>query len=301
MTDVEVNPLADPNLPMPDWLQAGSYSANQDRYVIEAVWPTSGVLAGMAVGARGAGANMSVDIAAGSAVVHGTDIANQGNYLCRLLATTNVVVGAAPGVGLTRIDLVVVQVTDPTATGTGTAGWTVVVVPGTPASSPSPPAVPASSTPLAQVRVPNGTAQITAAQITDTRFFLQQLAKPARARGVQGIGMNAPSNTPTTLATLALPPITYPCTLVVRAMGQYGFSTGVSSTDIVIADGATIILVPATKLTLRFDTASNWYGFAAYATAVYSAGAAPNVTVAATSAGVNCNFQFALEWELIAT
>ena len=205
MTDVEVNPLADPNLPMPDWLQAGSYSANQDRYLIEAVWPTSGVLTGMVVAPRGAGANMSVDVGPGAAVAHGTDIANQGSYLCRLLATSNVApIGAAPGVGLSRIDLIVAQVTDPVATGTGTAGWTLAVVPGTQASSPSPPATPPSAVVLAQISVPNGTAQITAAQITDARTMLAQPGavppKTGRLASTTGTGSSPPvgsSVTPT--------------------------------------------------------------------------------------------------------
>jgi hypothetical protein len=289
------------NLPVPDWLQAGSYSANMDRYLIEAIWPTGGTITGMTVGPRGAGANMSVDVAAGSAVVHGSDIANQASYLCRLLGTTNALIGAAPGAGLNRIDLVVAQVVDPAALGSGTAGWVLAVVPGTAAASPVPPAVPASALALAQVSVPTGTASILAANITDLRNPVPQLAKPTVVRGYQGFNLSAPADAATTLATLALPAITYPCRLIVRAFGVYGFSGGISVADFTISDGATLILVPATKQTLRFDTSGVWYGFSAYATATYARGAVPNIIAQGHPAGTNCWFQAALEWELVAT
>jgi hypothetical protein len=181
--------VVDASLPPPNWLQALSYSANIDRYLIDAAWGQSGVLAGLAVSQRAAGANMSVDVAAGQAVVAGTDAANQASYLVRLLAAYNVPVAAAPPAGQTRIDLIVAAVNDPAATGTGTAGWGFSDVQGVPASSnPDVPATPASSVVLAQVTVAAGTASITGALITDRRTILARLNRAFPA--VTGAGVN---------------------------------------------------------------------------------------------------------------
>ena len=66
------------------------------------------------VSPRAAGANFTVDVATGRAVVAGDDEADQGSYLIESDAVVNVgPFGAAPGSG-GRIDLVVLQVNDPT-------------------------------------------------------------------------------------------------------------------------------------------------------------------------------------------
>jgi hypothetical protein len=171
----------DGTLPPPDWLQALSYSANVDRYLIEGVWPNAagGVLNGLVVAPHAAGANMTVDVAAGVAVCHGTDATAQGSYLCRLLSTYNVgPVPAAPPAGQSRLDRVVLQVNDPAATGTGTAGWGFGIVAGTPATSnPALPPAPPSSVTLATLAIAAGTVSVGAAQITDARSQLQQLVR----------------------------------------------------------------------------------------------------------------------------
>jgi hypothetical protein len=125
----------------------------------------------MAVTQRAAGANMSVDVAAGAVVIAGTDSANQGKYVGKLTAPVNVAIAAAPGAGLTRIDLVYARVFDTAAIG-GTLDELTVEKPltGTAvASGPVPPALPASSEALAQIAVAAGTASITNALITDRR------------------------------------------------------------------------------------------------------------------------------------
>lgn len=70
-----------------------------------------------------------------------------------------VTIGAAPSSPNNRIDLVVVDA------GTGVAS----AIAGTPAGSPSPPALPAGKRQICQVSVPNGTVAIAAANITDLR------------------------------------------------------------------------------------------------------------------------------------
>jgi len=166
----------------PLWMQALTYPAGVDRDLIDATFPNPGVIAaaGLAVTQRGAGANMSVDVAAGLVVVAGTDIAGQGKYLGKVNSTVNVVVGAAPGAGLTRVDLVHAHMTDGTVVGGGTNAMAVQILAGTAVSSnPVPPAVPASSEALANITVASGTAAVTNAMIADRR-------RRAQGQRVQG-------------------------------------------------------------------------------------------------------------------
>ena len=57
MSDVTIDHL-------PLWMQAGVYPARVDRALIDAIW-NEGVLRGMTVVQRQAGANMSVDVTSG--------------------------------------------------------------------------------------------------------------------------------------------------------------------------------------------------------------------------------------------
>ena len=83
-----------------------------------------------------------------------------GVQTCALpILQTTVTIGTAPASPNNRIDLVVIDA------GTGAAS----VVAGTPASSPSAPAIPAGKRQICQVSVPNGTSAIAANQITDLR------------------------------------------------------------------------------------------------------------------------------------
>jgi hypothetical protein len=174
MTDVE--PLAAADYDAPLWLQALTYPGGVDRDLIDAVFTAAGVIGSgdLLVAPRGAGPNMSVDIAPGKVVVAGTDVAGQGKYLGRVKNTINVPISAAPAAGLTRIDLIHAHVADATVIG-GTLNSLTVETPvvGTAASSGwvAPP-TPASSTPLAQITVASGTAAISAAMITDVRHWL---------------------------------------------------------------------------------------------------------------------------------
>lgn len=155
-------------LESPLWEQALPYSARLDRALIAAVFG-EGVLASgdLAVTQRGAGANLSVDVAAGSAIVTGDDQANQGNYLVKNTAVVNLVIGAPPGAN-SRIDLIVAQVRDANVTGVSN-DWILSVIAGVAAGAPVAPAVPNTAIALAQVLVATGTAAITNAMITDRR------------------------------------------------------------------------------------------------------------------------------------
>ena len=113
--------------------------------------------------------NMSVNVGSGYAFVRGTEATTQGVYTCFNDATVNLVIGASDP-SLNRIDLVVAKVQDAFYSGV-TNAWSLVVVPGTPASSPSAPTPPNNALTLAQVAINAGVSTITNANITDKRVY----------------------------------------------------------------------------------------------------------------------------------
>ena len=160
-------------LKAPLWEQNDTYSATQDRQLIDALWSAGVVgVSDLIVSQRGAGANMSVDVAAGSAVVAGTDTTGQGKYLCKSDAVVNVSLATAPSTGQTRIDLIIAQVRDSDAIGGANNDWQIVAVTGTAATTGTQvaPATPASSLVLAQITVGPVVTTIVNANITDERL-----------------------------------------------------------------------------------------------------------------------------------
>lgn len=154
----------------PLWEQNLAYAARLDRTLIDNVF-TEGVVdlasGGLAVSERAAGANMSVDIAAGVAVVEGDDQADQGKYLCRSTGVENRAIATADP-NDPRIDLVIARVRDSNVTGTDD-DWILEVLTGTPDPSPSAPAVPNTAIALAEVSVAASASSITDSDITDRR------------------------------------------------------------------------------------------------------------------------------------
>lgn len=155
----------------PTWLQNGTYTARMDRVFADVLF-TEGVLRPAAgdlrVTQRGAGANNSVDIAAGYAVITGDDTADQGNYLVHNDATVNLVATAAP-VANSRIDLVCLVVNDPSEGGPAGDDAQFVYVTGTAAVSPVPPATPTTAIVLARILRTVGDTSVVNANITDVR------------------------------------------------------------------------------------------------------------------------------------
>jgi hypothetical protein len=176
-------------LETPIWLQGGTYSARLDRSLLDVIF-TEGVVdpggSALLVAQRAAGANDSVDVAAGAAIIAGDDEADQGKYYVRNTAVTNVVFTPAPGSD-SRIDLLVLQVNDPTAGGSAGDNATFVVVEGSVAGSPVPPAVPDTAIPLAEVLRTATDTSITDAMITDRRVA-SVLAVPADVASLGDIG-----------------------------------------------------------------------------------------------------------------
>lgn len=149
----------------PLFMQANDYSARLTRLLIESVF-AEGVLDGFAVSQRGAGANMSVDVTGGVALVDGDDQSHQHTYLVESTATENISGFTAPGAN-SRIDLIVLQVNDPNAGGSSGSNMQIVRVAGTPAASPVAPSVPASALALAEIGpITTSTTEITDDMIT---------------------------------------------------------------------------------------------------------------------------------------
>ncbi|GAA4098753.1 hypothetical protein [Actinomadura miaoliensis] len=168
----------------PLWMQVASgdtpvqYSAQDDRLLLTSLWQTEGVTAGgLQVSQRAAGANFSVDIAPGQAVITGDDMAGQGSYLVRSDAVENLPIPAPPASG-SRTHRVVAQVRDKLYNGTWTGyDWALMVLEDTGSGTPP---VPGSAYSLATVTVTAGDASVTNANILDTRF--NALSQPGRAR-----------------------------------------------------------------------------------------------------------------------
>jgi hypothetical protein len=177
-----------------------TYHMQDLRLMLSALVPLQGTVLAtdLTVSQRSAGANMSVDVTSGRAFIQGTSISNQGNYLVRSDAVTNVGIAAASSSN-PRIDLIVARVFDKQADGGSSYSWTLQSVTGTPAASPVAPSVPPSSLLLAQVAVATSAASITNANITDKRTLSGQIDIPGwQLSG--GDGQVLPANTETMYA-----------------------------------------------------------------------------------------------------
>jgi hypothetical protein len=158
----------------PLYMQEQAYPAQLDRMFLMDMTSGLGQLfttGSYVVSQRAAGANLSVDVAAGRAIVPGTDTANQGSYYCWSDAVTNVPINTPPGTGQSRIDTIVLQVQDDFVTGGGLSQFQIVPIQGTPATTGSQvqPTLPASCLALANVLVGPSVGSIVTANITDRR------------------------------------------------------------------------------------------------------------------------------------
>lgn len=153
----------------PLWMQNNPYSARLDRQLIAAIFG-EGVLNGLEITQRAAGANNSVDIAAGRAVIYGDDQANQGAYLGIETSVRNLTgFAAAPATG-ERYDLVYARINDPNAGGPAGNSMTFGIVTGTAGAIPQAvPATPTSAIPLASVRWTPGVGSVTNSMIVSRR------------------------------------------------------------------------------------------------------------------------------------
>ena len=184
----------------PNWLQnlSGGYTGAADRRILTSLLG-EGVLtdADLAVTERAAGANLSVDIAAGTVVIEGTGAVDQGRYLCYSDAVTNLALSAAPPSGQSRIDLICATARDSVVVGADD-DWILQVVAGTPTTgTPAVPTLPDSSVALATVLVGALVTTIIDANITGLRTLAPRGMPPFSATpsipGTEGQIIGTPS------------------------------------------------------------------------------------------------------------
>lgn len=128
-------------------------------------------------------ASLVLNIASGSAVIVGNEIANQGSYFGVNVGADTVTLAA--GGGTDRWDLIMAEVQDPTFSGSpwshspATDQLVYSVVESNVSSGTTQPPLNVSAIPLARVHIPAGASSISNANITD----LRSLANPPSARG----------------------------------------------------------------------------------------------------------------------
>ena len=181
------------------FLQTGSHPAEDVRQGFRSLMAYTGVVASTSSGAastiadlkvsqRGAGANMSVDVANGRCAILGTEGTYQGVYLCDNRGTTNLTIGAAAASA--RIDRIVARVQDSSYSG-ATNAWALSVVAGTPSAVPVAPTAPSNSITLALVAVSAGATSIVNANITDSRPYAATLGATQRTNAAPSSAIGA--------------------------------------------------------------------------------------------------------------
>ena len=152
----------------PSWLQAGSYPAQYDRIIQQALYATTGIIGDTSLAVSpNSPVGMSVRVASGWAAVIGTTTSDMGAYTLWNDATDTLTITTADPTN-DRIDLICATVRDAYYSG---AYNDVIfqVIAGTPAGSPVAPTLPDNSISLAEVLVGAAVTQINSGDITDTR------------------------------------------------------------------------------------------------------------------------------------
>ncbi len=145
----------------------GNYFFDNDMNSVSDAIAGNGVMSGMAVTEKGAGADMSVDVALGTYVANSVTVVK--------IATTNVIVTAAHA-SLPRKDIIIA---DSAGNITCIAGTQFAALPtansGLQTYAPVPPEITANKIILAEVWVPAAAATIVDAYISDKRIILPQV------------------------------------------------------------------------------------------------------------------------------
>lgn len=156
----------------------------------------------LAVTERGAGANMSVDVAAGPILIRGTTV-GRGTYLLYSDAVTNLAISDGDASN-PRIDLVVAKITE-TAYGDATDSYTIEVIEGTPAASPAAPAVPDYAVALCEIAVAaNESTSVTNADLTERRSLHRLATLPRGQLAEAALAANASISSVTTATGLSV-------------------------------------------------------------------------------------------------
>lgn len=154
----------------PSWLQNGSHPAENDRLTTTGIlWKSQGVADyGSMKVSQSATPAMSVSVAAGHALIAGTQTSNQGFYIAYNDAAATVAIAIASPT-LPRIDRIVITVQDSFYGGTANNQVIYQALTGTPNASPVAPAIPDNSISLALVAVAANQTTVVNGNITDTR------------------------------------------------------------------------------------------------------------------------------------
>lgn len=221
---------------------AGAVNHARDfRRFFAGVFLSEGVLGAtdLDVTQRGAGANMSVDVAAGKCLISDAQSV-QGLYPLVSDATTNLAI-ASNSSGSTRIDIVVARVKD-TEYGDASNAKTIEIVQGT--AGAGVPATPTRCLKLAEVTVASGAASITNANIAESRVWAGVGLGP---RGQLGTGSSTATNGVTTTVVDVNSCSTGAITTVAGRRYRYSFTMPVSGSTagniVVLAvykDGSTL-------------------------------------------------------------
>jgi hypothetical protein len=149
-------------------IQAGSYTAENDRLLIDSIWTVEGTIKAGDLLVTAAG-GMNVNVSAGTVVVEGDNSAVQGSYLCRADTSQGLTIATASGSN-PRKDIIVAEVLD---NAYGIAGdlWQLRVIAGNPAASPAEPALPNTAVKLAVIDVPTSAVSIASGNITNVDFY----------------------------------------------------------------------------------------------------------------------------------
>jgi hypothetical protein len=184
----------------PLWLQAGSYIAGVDRYLIGAAFPNPDVVGCQVT----VGTGMQVNVARGRVVCPISFSLPVTAVLCAFDATEVVTLAAAPASGTNRIDLIICQPRGADIDGGANNDFLITSVTGAAAATPAAPAVPQNAVALAQIYVAGGSASVVAGNITDLRTNAAWSAgRGQEGRAVQSAADVAiTANTETTICTL---------------------------------------------------------------------------------------------------
>lgn len=181
----------------PIWLQNLSYSAQLDRMLIQALVGQEGIFTPLSMKVTpNSPADMSVDIASGNAFVQGDDTVNQGMYYVSSSGTETTSTIAAPSSGNHRYDTVCLAVQDPDASGPAGDNAVINVLTGTAVSTGStrtPPTVPDTHLPLADIALTAGQSTITSSDITDRRTLCGGIDHIGTVQMWTGVGSLVPN------------------------------------------------------------------------------------------------------------
>lgn len=196
---------------VPELLSAKTYPFAALRYMLADLGIREGTvgLGSLAVSQKGSGANMSVDVAAGSGWVQGDDTARQGLYHVVNDAVVNVPVGAAHAT-LPRLDQVVARVYDSSVVG-GTDAATLEVVAGVATAGATlvnrngAAALPNGAIRLADVLVAAADTSITNSEIRDRRPKTRGYCANSGAETLTAPTTYRPMTTPDQINELVVP------------------------------------------------------------------------------------------------